>query len=99
MASEEPGPRALALIEKLLAERPEKVGQDFSAATRCLVALRDRLVAAVREHGTPQERMRLDVVNRVLSAVQAGHFPLGGVPWKHIEAARDQLRELLHEMA
>ena len=31
---------ALAVIDKLLAEKPEKVGHDFSEATRRLVAWR-----------------------------------------------------------
>jgi formate dehydrogenase major subunit len=99
MASDGPGPRALALIDKLLGERPEKVGHDFSEATRCLTAFREEVIQAVRAHGTPRDKMRLDVINRVLSVILAGHFPLGGVPWKHIEAARGQLAELLREEA
>ena len=82
---------ALRLIDKLLAERPERVGHDFSEATRCLTACRDELIEAWRHSGGDTDRQRLTRVNAVLSVVVGGHFPLGQVPWKSIEQARAQL--------
>ena len=89
------GEHALAVIDKLLAERPEKVGHDFSEATRCLSAYRDELIGAWRESGAEHDRLRLARTNAVLSVVMGGHFPLGPVPWPHLETAREQLAEVL----
>ncbi len=99
MASEntgdQPGPRALALIDKLLTERPHKVGHDFSKTTRCLSAYRDELIGRLRASGAAHDRAHLDAVNAVLSVVVGGHFPLGGIPWPHIEKACERLRAVL----
>jgi formate dehydrogenase major subunit len=91
-----PGERALALIDKLLAERPEKVGHDFSEATRCLSAYRDELIGRFRKTGAKDDRARLDGANAVLSVIVSGHFPLGDIPWGHIEEARKRLAGLVH---
>ena len=40
---------ALAAIDTVLADRPEKVGHDFSEATRCLSAWRDHCIARWRK--------------------------------------------------
>jgi hypothetical protein len=91
----EAGVRALALINKLLAERPEKVGHDFSETTRCLTAFRDELISHFRKTRADGDRERLAGVNAVLSVILAGHFPLGDIPWRHIEEARKRLEELV----
>ncbi|MBV8612198.1 MAG: hypothetical protein JOY66_00305 [Acetobacteraceae bacterium] len=91
------GERALALIDKLLAERPEKVGHDFSETTRCLSAYRDELIGRFRETGAERDRARLDGVNAVLSVIVSGHFPLGDIPWGHIEEAHKRLEGLVHD--
>ncbi|HJS85819.1 MAG TPA: hypothetical protein VJ779_10190 [Acetobacteraceae bacterium] len=95
--SNEHGERALALIDKLLAERPEKVGHDFSETTRCLSAYRDTLIGQFRETGAEHDRMRLEGVNAVLSVVLGGHFPLGDIPWGHIEEARKRLERVVRD--
>src|SRR5690348_14007146 len=90
---------ALRMIDKLLAERPEKVGHDFSAATRCLTEFREQLIARIRQHGgTETDRDRLARVNSVLSAIVGGHFPIGSVPWTTIEKARESYLRLLDEL-
>jgi formate dehydrogenase major subunit len=86
------GARALALVDKLLAERPEKVGHDFSEATRRITTLRDEMIARYRAGTLP--RRDLDDINAVLSVVMGGHFPLGAVPWEMIELARARLARL-----
>lgn len=83
-----PGARALHLLDKLLTERPERVGHDFSEATRCLSAYRDELIAIWRRTLDAADKRRLDQVNAVLSVVIGGHYPLGPVPWPEIEKAR-----------
>ena len=39
--------------------------------------------------------MRLEGANAVLSVIVGGHFPLGDIPWGHIEEARKRLAGLL----
>jgi len=82
---------ALQAIDRLLAERPEKVGPDFAEATRRLVALRDAQIERVRFGTAGPEQRRLAAINAVLSVVIGGHFPLGGIPWPQIEKAREVL--------
>ena len=85
---------ALQAIDKLLAERPEKVGPEFSEATRRIVALRDGQIERWRRSNAEPDRQRLALINAVLSVVVGGHFPLGGIPWPQIEKARDVLASL-----
>ncbi|WP_428487450.1 hypothetical protein [Rhodopila sp.] len=88
---------ALRMVDKLLSERPDKVGHDFSEATRCVTAVRDELIAAWRHSGSMTDRRRLARINAVLSVMVGGHFPLGDIPWEKIETARRQLAELASE--
>ncbi len=89
------GPDALHAVEKLLADRPDKIGHDFSEATRRLTAYRDALIARWRQTRADEDRRSLERANAVLSVIVGGHFPLGPVPWSHIERARDELAELV----
>lgn len=86
---------ALAEIDKLLAEKPRKSGHDFSEATRCLTKLRDSLIAQYRQAQSDRNRERLDKVNAVLAVIVGGHFPLGEIPWTHIEKARALLVQVV----
>ena len=85
---------ALAAIDKLLADRPEKIGHDFSEATRRLTAWRDRCIARWRETRAEDDRRRLEHVNAALSVIIGGQFPLGSVKWDSIQNARRDLAEL-----
>ena len=90
------GRASLDALDKVIADKPHKVGADFSATTRHLCAYRDALIAQCRVPGdeeTHPVRERLGRVNAVISTVLAGHFPLGPIPWAEIETAREQLRE------
>ncbi len=92
------GRASLEALDKVIADKPHKVGHDFSATTRHLCAFRDGLIAQYRAAGdeeTHQVRERLGRVNAVISTVLAGHFPLGPIPWAEIETAREQLREVV----
>jgi hypothetical protein len=83
--------QALQAIDRLLAERPEKVGHDFSDATRRLCAWRDGLVQRWRQTRAEDDRLELERVNAAISVVVGGQFPLGHVPWPEIEIARNDL--------
>jgi formate dehydrogenase major subunit len=93
--AQERGRAALRMVDKLLAERPDKVGHDFSETTRCLTTLRDCLIAQWRKTGSEQDRARLAKANAVLAVIVGGHFPLGAIPWRHIEKAREMLADLI----
>jgi hypothetical protein len=63
---------ALLAIDKLLAERPEKTGPDFSRATCLLVMLRDGHIERWRHANAEPDRQRLALTNSVLSVVVIG---------------------------
>ena len=82
---------ALRMLDKLLKERPDRVGHDFSEATRCLSGFRNELIDRWRHTQDVADKRRLEQVNAVISVVVGGHFPLGPVPWPEIEQARHSL--------
>jgi hypothetical protein len=97
--SEAEGHEALAAIDKVLADRPDKVGHDFSDATRRLAAWRDALAQRWRHSAESGDRRALERVNAALSVVLGGQFPLGKVPWPEIEKVRQDLSELVNHQA
>lgn len=90
--------RALEAMDDALSHRPKQTGHDFSAATRCLVVLRDQVIAEMRERPTPELRDQLARLNGVISVFYGGQFPIGAVPWEHVEKARDSFVALIGEM-
>ena len=82
---------ALRMLDKLLKERPDRVGHHFSEATRCLSGFRNELIDRWRPTHDVADKRRLEQVNAVISVVVGGHFPLGPVPWPEIEQARQSL--------
>jgi hypothetical protein len=97
--SETTGHEAFAAINRLLADRPNKIGHDFSEATGRLAAWRDALALRWRQSPTENNRRALDRVNAGLSVVLGGQFPLGKVPWPEIDKVREDLGELISEAA
>ncbi len=96
MASSKPGHQALADIDQVLAEQPNKNDHALSHATRCLAEFRDRLIREWRETGLdPQQRKQLEHVNAVITVVLGVHFPLGEIPWQELEKARAWLAEVV----
>ena len=89
------GRDALADIDKVLAQKPDKDDATLSKATQQLCLFRDRLIEAQRrpDHGHEDSR-RLTRVNAIISIVLAVHFPLGDVPWDELEKARSWLADL-----
>jgi formate dehydrogenase major subunit len=88
------GREALAAIDRLLADRPNKIGHDFSAAIRHLAIWRDTLALRLRESATENDPRALEKVNAALSVILGGQFPLGRVPWPEIERVRNDLSDL-----
>jgi formate dehydrogenase major subunit len=88
------GEQVLRALDKLLADRPEKSGHDFSEATRRLTAWRAHLIARWRQTHAETDRRNLERVNAAISIVVGGQFPLGPVPWKLIEEAQKDLADL-----
>ncbi len=86
------GSEAMRLLDKIVAEKPEKNGHDLSAAIRCLVTMRDALAT---EHG-PSER--LDSVNAVISSVLGVQYPMHAIPWPSVDAARKRLAGIMGEL-
>lgn len=92
------GEAALRAIDKLLQDQPRKVGEDFSEAIRLVTEVRNELIDRHRR-AEPDEagRRRLARLNAVLTVLIAGHYPLGKVPWTHIQNARHSFAAVLAE--
>lgn len=88
------GRNVVEWFDKLLANRPKKVGHDFSEAVHHLVAWREHWVARWRQTGADNDRRNLERVNAALSVIVGGQFPLGPMPWLHIEHARQDMAAL-----
>jgi formate dehydrogenase major subunit len=97
--TETTGRKALMAIDQLLADRPDKVGHDFSEATRNLVAWRDALAQRWRRSAAEEDRRALERLNAGLSVILGGQFPVGQVPWPEIQRTRQDLGELAGEGA
>jgi hypothetical protein len=89
------GRDAVQAIDKLLANRRTKVGHDFSEATRRLTAWRQQLIERWRQTQSDVDKRGLERVNAAISVVVGGQFPLGAVPWSHVEQVRDDLSQLV----
>jgi hypothetical protein len=106
--TEKVGAAALAALDRALDDRPDKIYGDLANAVRCLVRLRDELIAERRRTGRaagpaprgsatrgPQTDDRLERVNALLSVVSGGEYPLEGIRRERIEQAREELARLL----
>lgn len=92
------GRAALDALDSVIADQPRKSGHDFTEATKHLARFRDALIAQCRAAGDEKShevRVRLGKVNAVISAVLAGHFPVGTIPWPEIEEARAMFAEVV----
>ncbi|HEY4471925.1 MAG TPA: hypothetical protein VGN21_12190 [Stellaceae bacterium] len=84
---------ALAAMDRALRDRPSLVYDDLTEAVRCLVRLRDGLIAA-RRGGDTAAGDRLEGLNALFSLVVAAEYPLEGVRRSRIENARRALTVL-----
>ena len=93
------GRDAIAAIDQVLSDRPNKVGHDFSDATRHLASWRDALAQRWRRSAAEADRRALERVNAAISVILGGQFPLGQVPWQEIEKVRQDLGSLADQRA
>lgn len=92
--SEAQGQAVLEAIDKVLADRPHKIGHDFSEVTRRLTAWREEFIAQWRQSQGEGDRRNLERVNAAISVVIGCQFPLDKVRWQEIEDVRKDLGEL-----
>jgi hypothetical protein len=86
---------AIAALDVLLQEYPQNLEKRINEATQCLVHLRNGLIALGRGSQPSQPcRDQLSHVNAAISVLMAGHYPLEGMRWDCIKAARDALSAL-----
>ncbi|MBP2292776.1 hypothetical protein [Azospirillum rugosum] len=93
---------ALTVLDRILGTGaedvpPAEVYNAMAEASRCLVRLRDGLIAR-RRAGDEGASARLAHVNAALSVAFGGEYPLVGVHRNRIEKTREQLRKLLDEI-
>ena len=90
---------ALEDFTQIVERRPDVDHEAMTQAIGKVIRLRDALIAERRRHADfPAARERLlQKVNALLSLTTSAEFPLVGVRWERIVAARDSLRELAAE--
>lgn len=95
----EHGRPALAAIDQVLADRPQKNSHDFSQALERLNAFRNDMIRHQRsvepDARDLDQRHRL---NGVISVIVGGEYPVGPLPWEAVEKARAAFAELLDEV-
>jgi hypothetical protein len=89
------GGRALDLIDRVMAQRPDKDDASLAACAQELCVYRDALLLRQRAApGDADARRRLARVNAVLVVVLGVHFPIDAVPWDELAKARTWLADL-----
>lgn len=93
---------AVARLDYLLRNHPAETADELTAAVRCAVDVRDKMIERRHAQGTQSaqndaQNRRLRQVNSIISAIVAGEFPLIGIRWQRIEGARDLLKQVLAE--
>ncbi len=86
---------ALAAVDRCLADKPKRIGHDFSAATKRLTAYRRILLEGWGgAPSDPADRQHLSRLNAVISVVYGTHYPIGSPKWDPLAKARDELAAL-----
>lgn len=89
---------ALKSVEALLQEQdPAESYEPIAEAVRCLIQLRNHLIATGRRRSL--HSARLVQVNALLSLAVSAEYPLVGVRWQRVCMVRDELRQLLSEVS
>lgn len=93
--SDQPGHDALRELDKALAAKPRRDGEAFSATTKSLCGMREKVIARVDRDPSPEHRNALNHLNAIISVVLGGHYPLGQVPWDELQKARSWLEDIV----
>jgi formate dehydrogenase major subunit len=92
------GPEVLQRIDKLLVDKPHRIGHDFSTATIALCAYRRAMLQRMENSAPSQKEVdRLNQLNSVISVVYGTHYPIGGPKWEPLETARESFANLIAE--
>lgn len=91
---------ALQSVEDVLEEKGDlplsEVSKKFSYAVRCMVELRNHIIAAEAGAGTDlPHSLRLDNVNAQISMMASIEYPRAGIQWSRIEKVWDGLKQML----
>lgn len=87
---------AIAALDHVLGEKPERRHDELAEGLRCLTTMRDHLIERHRA-GAPDAAGKLEHVNAVLSVMHAGSFPMVGMQHERLKRARDLLARTLQE--
>jgi hypothetical protein len=92
---------ALQAVEGVLQEKgslsPHEVSGHFSHAVRCVVELRDRIIADANGQGNNlPHSLKLNNVNALISMMASIEYPRVGIQWSRIEEVRDGLKRMLN---
>ncbi|GAA0575871.1 hypothetical protein [Caenispirillum bisanense] len=86
---------ALGSLDRILEEKPERHHDEVLEAVRCMVTMRDAIIARRRGGGDVDDE--LEQVNAVLSVLTAGSFPVVGLRHERLARARDLLACLMEK--
>ncbi|WP_029007865.1 hypothetical protein [Azospirillum halopraeferens] len=87
---------ALRHLDRILTEKPERHHDELLEGMRCLVNMRNHLIARRRAGDTaPRLEQNLHQVNAVLSVLHSGAFPMVGMRHERLKTARDCLEALM----
>ena len=84
----------LQALDRCLEQHPATPEPVLLDVTRCVVHLRDALIAEHRRAPSAETKQELAHTNSVLSLVLSVHFPLQGVHWEKLKHVRDSLAQL-----
>src|SRR3546814_10412883 len=83
---------AIAALDEVIAAGPQVAHEDVASAVRCVAALRDHMLAEVRNGG--DSRTGLNRANALLSLAYGAQAPLIGLNPHRIQQTRDGLSHL-----
>jgi hypothetical protein len=87
---------AMAAIETVLDDRPDKIYQEISDAVCSLIRVRDRLIEEQRAGDSSIDTDEwLHRINGVISATISIEYPLAGTRWQRVKMVHDGLKQAL----
>ena len=90
------GRDALAQLEHIIEQHPDRVSEAMAEAVRRVVRLRDHLIDQRRKGDrAPDTKERLDRTNAILSLLVGVEYPVKSIHWKSVCEARDALKEVV----